>query len=61
MFYFNIVIIDLTSSIVSTSQRFTLGVRYALMFSDTKVNQGVFFMRVLCVSLDYRRTTTVAH
>lgn len=61
MFYFKIVIIDLTSSIVSTSQRFTLGVRYALMFSDTKVNQGVFFMRVLCVSLDYRRTTTVAH
>ena len=61
MFYFKIVIIDLTSSIVSTGQRFTLGVRYALMFSDTKVNQGVFFMRVLCVSLDYRRTTTVAH
>ena len=61
MFYFKIVIIGLTSSIVSTSQRFTLGVRYALMFSGTKVNQGVFFMRVLCVSLDYRRTTTVAH
>lgn len=44
MFYFKIEIIDLTSSIVSTSQRFTLGLCYALMFPDTKVNQGVFFM-----------------
>lgn len=44
MFYFKIVVIDLTSTIVSTSQRFTLGLCYALMFPDTKVNQGVFFM-----------------